>query len=244
MIIQVEKLSKAFGGIRAVNDVSFTLNRNEIRALIGPNGAGKTTFFKLLAGNLTPDSGKITYENEDITAMKTYEIYHKSIHKTFQHLNLYPKLTAFEGVQLALLSQNKKNWDFFSITGRMYNREIMDVLHSVELDNKSHMQSRFLSHGEKRRLDLAIALAGTPKLLLLDEAASGLDPLEAHEVMELIVKLARERELTVCFIEHDMSVVFGMAEKISVLHLGEIIAEGSSDEIKNNEMVKKIYLGE
>jgi branched-chain amino acid transport system ATP-binding protein len=120
----------------------------------------------------------------------------------------------------------------------------MELLLSVEINDKSHVESSALSHGEKRRLDLAIALAGTPKLLLLDEAASGLDPAESREVMELIIRLARERELTVCFIEHDMSVVFGMAEKISVLHLGAIIAEGSSEEIKNNEMVRKIYLDE
>lgn len=244
MIMKVNKLSKSFGGVKAVSEVNFTLKRNEIRALIGPNGAGKTTFFKLLAGNLTPDTGKIFFEDEDITGLKTYEIYRRSIHKTFQHLNLYPKLTAFESVQLALLSLNKKNWDLFSWAGRKYEEEVLELLHSVELKNKSHLISSSLSHGEKRRLDLAIALAGTPKLLLLDEAASGLDPAEAHEVMTLIIRLARERELTVCFIEHDMSVVFGMAEKISVLHLGSIIAEGSSDEIKNNEMVRKIYLGE
>src|ERR1035437_1517726 len=128
MIINVEGLCKSFGGVRAVDYVSFTLKRNEIRALIGPNGAGKTTFFKLLAGNLIPDAGKIIYENENITGLKTYEIYHRSIHKTFQHLNLYPKLTAFESVQLALLSQKKNNWDLFSWAGRRYEEEVMELL--------------------------------------------------------------------------------------------------------------------
>jgi len=244
MILRVEGLSKKFGGVSAVNNVSFALEKNEIRSLIGPNGAGKTTFFKLLAGNLKPDSGKIVYENEDITGMKTFHIYHKSIHKTFQHLNLYSKFSPYESIQMAFLSQKKKNWNFYSFTGRAYNKEIMEILHSVELANKTNIKTAFLSHGEKRRLDLGIALAGTPNLLLLDEAASGLGPAEAEDFMKLIVKLARERALTVCFIEHDMSVVFGMAEKISVLHLGEIVAEGTAEQIRNNEMVKKIYLGE
>jgi branched-chain amino acid transport system ATP-binding protein len=244
MILKVKGLCKSFGGVRAVNNLDFMLNPREIRALIGPNGAGKTTFFKLLGGNLTPDAGKIFFEGKDITGLKTHETYRLSIHRTFQHLNLYPKLTAFESVQLALLSQNRKIWDFFSWTGRKYETEVMELLRNVELVDKANFESAALSHGEKRRLDLAIALAGNPKLLLLDEAASGLDPAEAHDVMELIIRLANEMELTVCFIEHDMSVVFGLAERICVLHLGSIIAEGSSDEIKNNEMVKKIYLGE
>ena len=244
MIIKVEGLNKSFGGIKAVNNVSLSLQRSEIRALIGPNGAGKTTFFKLLSGNLKPDSGRVIFEDEDIAGLKPYEIYRKQIHKTFQHLNLYPKLTVFKSVQLAFVSQHGKRWDLFSWMGRMFEDEVMDLLHKVELVDKAEVQSGALSHGEKRRLDLAIALAGDPKLLLLDEAASGLSPDEAREVMALIIRLARERELTVCFIEHDMSFVFGLAELISVLHMGELIAEGDPDEIRNNETVKKIYLGE
>ncbi len=244
MIIKVEELSKSFGGVKAVNKVSLTLERSEIRALIGPNGAGKTTFFKLLAGNLTPDSGRVIFEDEDIAGMKPYEIYRRSIHKTFQNLNLYPKMTVFESVQLAFISQNKKCWDLFSWMGRIFEEQVMALLHQVELADKAAVQSASLSHGEKRRLDLAIALAGNPKLLLLDEAASGLSPEEAREVMALIIRLARERQLTVCFIEHDMSFVFGLAERISVLHMGQIIAEGDPDQIRSNDMVKRIYLGE
>jgi branched-chain amino acid transport system ATP-binding protein len=244
MIIEVDALSKSFGGVMAVNQVSLSLRKSEIRALIGPNGAGKTTFFKLLAGNLPPDGGQVQFEGEDITGLKPFKIYRKGIHKTFQHLNLYPKLTAFESVQLALLSQHGRSSDLFSRVGRMFESEVLDVLQSVGLGNKSEILSSALSHGERRRLDLGIAVAGSPKLLLLDEAASGLAPEEAREIMALVIRLAKERDLTIIFVEHDMSVVFGMAESISVLHMGTLIAEGSSDEIRANEKVKKIYLGE
>lgn len=244
MIIKVTNLSKSFGGVKAVDNVSLSLEKSEIRALIGPNGAGKTTFFKLLAGNHKPDSGEVIFDNEDITGMKPYEIYRRSMHKTFQHLNLYPKLTTFQSVQLALFSQHGKRSDLFSWAGRTFEPEIMELLQSVRLEGKADMLSSSLSHGERRRLDLAIALAGDPKLLLLDEAASGLSPEEAEETMKLIIGLARERKLTVIFVEHDMSFVFGMAERISVLHMGSLIAEGSPDEIKANNDVKKIYLGE
>jgi len=244
MIIEVEGLSKSFGGVTAVNDVSLSLKKREIRGLIGPNGAGKTTFFKLLAGNLSPDRGQVLFEGEDITGLKPYKIYRKGIHKTFQHLNLYPNLTAFESVQLALFSQHNRRSDLLSWAGRMFESEVVEVLRSVGLEDKSEVLSSALSHGERRRLDLGIALAGSPKLLLLDEAASGLAPEEAREIMDLVTRLARERDLTIFFVEHDMSVVFGMAERICVLHLGTLIAEGSPDEIRMNEEVKKIYLGE
>jgi branched-chain amino acid transport system ATP-binding protein len=244
MILEVESLSKSFGGVMAVNRVSLTLEKGEIRALIGPNGAGKTTFFKLLAGNLSPDGGRVQFEGENITGMKPYRVYRKGIHKTFQHLNLYPNLTAFESVQLALLSQHGRSLDLFSRVGRMFEPEVLDVLKSVGLDDKPDTLSSALSHGERRRLDLGIAVAGKPKLLLLDEAASGLAPEEARDIMALVIRLAEERDLTIFFVEHDMSVVFGMAERISVLHMGTLIAEGSPDDIRANEEVKKIYLGE
>jgi branched-chain amino acid transport system ATP-binding protein len=243
MIIEVEALSKSFGGVMAVNSVSMSVKRREIRALIGPNGAGKTTFFKLLAGNLSPDGGQVLFEGADITGLKPYRIYKKGIHKTFQHLNLYPNLTAFESVQLALLSQHGRTSDLFSRAGRMFESEVSAVLRSVGLGDQSEVLSSALSHGERRRLDLGIALAGEPKLLLLDEAASGLAPEEAREIMAMVIRLAKERDLTVFFVEHDMSVVFGVAERISVLHLGTLIAEGSPDDIRMNEKVKKVYLG-
>jgi branched-chain amino acid transport system ATP-binding protein len=243
MIIEVEGISKSFGGVMAVDRVSLSLRKSEIRGLIGPNGAGKTTFFKLLAGNLSPDRGKVLFEGEDITGLKPYKIYRKGIHKTFQHLNLYPNLTAFESVQLALFSQHNRRTDLFSWAGRMFESEVLDVLRSVGLEHKSSVLSSALSHGERRRLDLGIALAGRPKLLLLDEAASGLAPDEARDMIALVTRLATERDLTIIFVEHDMSVVFGMAERISVLHLGRLIAEGTPDEIRSNEEVKKIYLG-
>jgi branched-chain amino acid transport system ATP-binding protein len=244
MIIEVKGISKSFGGVMAVSQVSLSLRKGEIRALIGPNGAGKTTFFKLLAGNLRPDRGRVLFEKEDITGFPPHKVYRKGIHKTFQHLNLYPKLTAFESVQLALFSEHDRRSDLFSRAGRMFETEVQEVLRSVGLEGKEEVLSSSLSHGDRRRLDLGIAVAGRPKLLLLDEAASGLAPEEAREIMALVIRLARERELTVFFVEHDMSVVFGMAEGISVLHLGTLIAEGSPEEIRKNEKVKKIYLGE
>ena len=244
MILEVQALEKSFGGLMAVNNVNLVLKRNEIRALIGPNGAGKTTLFKLIAGNLNPDKGKILFEGEEITNFKPYEAYRKGIHKTFQHLNLYPRLTAFQSVQLALFSAHGKGLNVFSWASTMFREEALELLNSVGMAEKSDMISSGLSHGERRRLDLAIALAGNPRLLLLDEAASGMAPKEAREAMELIIGLITKMGLTVLFIEHDISIVFNVAEKISVLHQGALIAEGSPAEIRNNEEVKRVYLGE
>ncbi|MEW6184118.1 MAG: ABC transporter ATP-binding protein [Thermodesulfobacteriota bacterium] len=244
MILEVQDLEKSFGGLKAVNNVSLVLKRNEIRALIGPNGAGKTTLFKLIAGNLCPDKGKIIFEGQEITRLKPYEAYQKGIHKTFQHLNLYPRLTAFQSVQLALFSANGKGLNVFSWARKMFREEALELLHSVGLAEKADMLSSGLSHGERRRLDLAIALAGNPRLLLLDEAASGMAPKEAREAMELIIGLITKMGLTVLFIEHDISIVFNVAEKISVLHQGALIAEGAPAEIRMDKEVQRIYLGE
>lgn len=244
MILEVQELVKSFGGLMAVNHVNLRLKRNEIRALIGPNGAGKTTLFKLIAGNLNPDRGKIIFEGEDITNLKPYEVYRKGVHKTFQHLSLYPRLTAFQSVQLVLFSANGKGLNIFSWASRMFRDEVLELLNSVGLTQKADMLSSSLSHGERRRLDLAIALAGKPRLLLLDEPTSGMAPKEAREAMELIIGLTSKVRVTVLFIEHDISIVFNVAEKISVMHQGSLIAEGAPAEIRNNKEVQQIYLGE
>lgn len=244
MILEIQKLAKSFDGFKAVNDVTLMVKQHEIRALIGPNGAGKTTLFKLIAGSLNPDRGKVLFQGEDITNLKPYEVYHRGVHRTFQHLNLYPKLTAFQSVQLALFSANGKGLNLVSWAKRMFHDETMILLRNVGLDQKADMLSSELSHGERRRLDLAIALAGKPKILLLDEAASGMAPQEAREAMELVIELTRKMGLTVLFIEHDISIVFSVAEKISVLHQGTLIAEGAPAEIKDNKLVQQVYLGE
>jgi len=244
MIIEIKGLNKSFGGLTAVKNVDLALKRNEIRALIGPNGAGKTTFFNLIAGNLMPDRGKIIFEGTDITGLKPYEVYRRGIHRTFQHLSLYPRLTVFQSVQLALLSANKKELNVFSWVKRMFRNEVLELLHSVGLESKIDALSSALSHGDRRRLDIAIALAGKPKLLLLDEPASGLSPQEADEAMKLFIGLAKKLGLTIFFIDHDISIVFSMAERISVMHEGSLIAEGLPNEVKNSSKVQQIYLGE
>jgi branched-chain amino acid transport system ATP-binding protein len=243
-MLEINNLSKSFGGLKAVNEISLRIDKNEIRALIGPNGAGKTTLFNLISGKLFPTGGKILYEGKDITGLKPYEIYGMGIHRTFQTLSLYPKLTVFQSIQLALLSAKEKKYNFVTRANNLFHDEVFEILRKVQLDHKANILSSSLSHGERRRLDLGIAITGKPRLLLLDEAASGMAPNEAAETMTLIIGLARDHGLTVFFIEHDMSFVFGMAEKVSVMHYGSLIAEGSVGEIKNNKKVQQVYLGE
>ena len=243
-MLEITDLSKSFGGLKAVHELSIRIHKNEIRALIGPNGAGKTTLFNLISGKLIPTEGEILYEGKDITNRKPYEIYRMGIHRTFQTLSLYPKLTAFQSIQLALLSANEKKYNFVTRAKHLFHDEVFEILRKVKLDHKANVISSSLSHGERRRLDLGIAIAGKPRLLLLDEAASGMAPNEAAETMTLIMGLAKDLGLTVFFIEHDMSFVFGMAEKVSVMHYGSLIAEGSVEEIRENKKVKQVYLGE
>lgn len=244
MIFEVQRLSKAFGGLMAVHNVDLGVKQGDIHAIIGPNGAGKTTFFNLVTGYLVPTAGKVAFKDEDITSLPPYKICRKGIARSFQKVNIYPRLTAFENVQIAVLSKNGKTLKLFSPSKKMERQETEKILDSVGLLDQADLTADSLSHGDKKRVELAITLGNDPDLLLLDEPTAGMSVEETESTMLLVERLAKERNLTVLFTEHDMSVVFGISKKITVLHQGAVIAEGTHDEIRENEEVQRVYLGE
>jgi branched-chain amino acid transport system ATP-binding protein len=244
MIFEVQGLSKAFGGLMAVHDVNLGINKGDIHAIIGPNGAGKTTFFNLVTGYLKPTAGKVAFKNRDITKLPPYKICRRGIARSFQRVNIYPRLTAFENVQISVLSKKGKTLKLFSPSRKMVKDETEEILVGVGMQEQRDFLADSLSHGDKKRLELAIALGNDPELLLLDEPTAGMSSEETESTMFLVERLAKERNLTVLFTEHDMSVVFGISTRITVLHQGTVLAEGSHEDIKQNETVQKVYLGE
>ncbi|MCF8145945.1 MAG: ABC transporter ATP-binding protein [Deltaproteobacteria bacterium] len=243
-MLEVEGLSKSFGGLKAVSDVCLQINEGELSSIIGPNGAGKSTFFNLLGGKFRPDSGKILFQGEDITGLPPHKVCRKGMSKSFQRQNIFPRLNAFENIQIAVLSEQKRIRNLALPAGRQCRAETDQVLERVGLEDKRDNLAGYLSYGDQKRLEIGIALATRPRLLLLDEPTAGMSPDETVTITHLIQKLAREQRLTLLFVEHDMSVVFGISEKIRVMHLGRIIAEGNPEEVQSNPEVQRIYLGE
>ncbi len=243
-MFQVEELRKSFGGLMAVSGISFMIRKGELSSIIGPNGAGKTTLFNLLTGHLRADTGRIVFKDNEITGLSPHEICRKGIGRSFQRTNIFPRLSAFDNVQVAVMSWQRKNSNIFVSAKKMLRDETDEILKSVGLQDKKDMTAGLLAHGDQRRLEIGIALGSNPELLLLDEPTAGMSPEESGKTVELIQKLTRERGLTLVFIEHDMEVVFGISEKVRVMHLGVIIAEGTPEEVRSNGEVQRIYLAE
>lgn len=228
----------------AVNDVSFEIVEGELSSIIGPNGAGKTTLFNLLTGHLRPEIGRILFKEREITGLSPHEICRKGIGRSFQRTNIFPRLTVFDNVQVAVMSWRRKSSNIFLRAQKMLREETDQVLESVGLEDKKDVTAGLLAHGDQRRLEIGIALGSFPELLLLDEPTAGMSPEESDRTVDLIQRLAREKGLTLLFIEHDMNVVFRISEKIRVMHMGEIIAEGTPEKVRSNEEVQSIYLAE
>lgn len=243
MLLKTEKLSKAFGGLVAVNKVDLDVQEREIHAIIGPNGAGKTTFFNLVTKYLNPGEGKVIFKGKDITKLPPHRICQRGLIRCFQRASIYPMLTVTESVQMAVLSQKGKALNLFRPARDMFRTEVANILDRVGLAEQANVRGDTLSHGDKKRLELAIALGNRPELLLLDEPTAGMSREETRATMELLRELRDSINLTILFTEHDMSVVFGIAERITVLHQGCIIAEGSPAEVQANEKVQQVYLG-
>ncbi len=243
-MFRVEKIKKSFGGLTAVNDVSFQLEKGRITSIIGPNGAGKTTLFNLLTGHIKPDSGDIFFKDRRITGLPPYKICKRGIGRSFQRTNIFPRLTAFENVQVALMSWEKKSRNIFVRSRKLLVDATNEILDSVGLGEKKNVTAGLLAHGDQRLLEIGITVGSHPELILLDEPTAGMSPEESNKTVELVQRLARERDLTLLFIEHDMNVVFGISEKVRVMHIGAIIAEGSPEEIRSNDEVQRIYLAE
>ena len=243
-MLKIDKVSKSFGGIIVANEVSMYLKPGSINAIIGPNGAGKTTLFNLITGKIKSDSGYIFIENKNITALSEVEITHLGIARAFQITNIFPTLSVKESIKVALLAKQhglNNMWDRF-ITHSI-NEETENIAKLAGLTKVYNTISSELSHGDQKLLDIALALALKPKVLLLDEPTAGMGPEERWEMIKRIKNLWKKTKMTILFIEHDMDIVFDIAQKIYVLQQGAIIAEGNPKEIKSNQKVIKAYLG-
>jgi len=243
-VLKIDKVSKSFGGIIATDNVSIELNPNSINALIGPNGAGKTTLFNLITGKINIDKGQIFIKNNNITNLKEIEITQLGIARAFQITNIFPTLTVKESIKLALLAkQHGLNNMWARFITHSINKETDNIAKLAGLTKVYNTISSELSHGDQKLLDIALALALKPKVLLLDEPTAGMGPEERWKMIKRIQDLWKKTKMTIFFIEHDMDIVFDIAQKIYVLQQGVIIAKGSPKEIKNNQKVIKAYLG-
>ncbi len=243
-MIEIVGLTKSFGGLTAIDNVSLNIKKEELSSIIGPNGAGKTTLFNLITGHLSPDRGKITFKGKDITDLSPHEISRIGIGRSFQRQNIFPRLSTFENVQVALFSAKRINGNLYSWASNMFREETDEILESVGLGDKKFTQGGYLAYGDQKRLEIGIALAIHPELILLDEPTAGMSPSETMEITELIQKLVKEQGLTLIFVEHDMDIVFRISDKVKVMHQGRIIFEGTPDEVRANDEVQSIYLGD
>ena len=242
-MLQVEAVDKSFEDFMAVNGANLTVGKGEIVAVIGPNGAGKTTLFNLITGALKRDKGRIIFKDEDISELPPYEICKKGIARSFQIVNIFPRLSVFRNVQVAVLSQQKRSNSLFRPASRMVLNETNSILESVGFLDKTHSIAGSLSHGDQKILEIAIALGNEPELLILDEPTAGMSPEETSATMELIKRLAQMRGLTILFCEHDMDIVFSIAQSIMVMHQGRTLIQGKPEEVRNNPFVQEAYLG-
>lgn len=244
ILLSTEKLTKKFGGLVAVNDVDLSIENGSLHSIIGPNGAGKTTLFNLITGMVKPTAGRVIFNGEEITGLPPHTIPHLGISRSFQRTNIFPNLSVYDNVWVAAfykmapkgLNLLKKSTRYTEIS-----HKVNEALSEVGLADKAHHKSKELSHGEQRALEVAIALASSPILLLLDEPTSGLSPEETRHMMALIKNLSHR--YTILIIEHKMNVIMSISDRISVMHFGRIIAEGTPEEIQLNEEVQTAYLG-
>jgi branched-chain amino acid transport system ATP-binding protein len=243
-MLEVKNLKKSFSGFVATNDVSFTVDKQQIFAIIGPNGAGKSTLFNLITGHLRPDTGTVILDGRDITGTAPHKICKMGMARSFQRTNIFAKLTVYENIQAAFIAYGGQSLNMWGVSERKFRDKTEAMIASLSLESVAGSIAGELSHGAQKQVELGIALAGEPSILLLDEPTAGMSAQETHESISLLAKIASERALTLLFTEHDMSVVFRIAQKIAVLHQGRIIASGTPDEVRNNPEVRRVYLGE
>lgn len=242
-MLEIRGLSKSFAGFRAVAGVDLAVAEGEIAAVIGPNGAGKSTLFNLITGHLRPTAGQVLLDGRDITGVPPHRICGLGMGRSFQRANIFPKLTVFENVQAALLAHRGRGWDFWSRSAALCREESQQLLGSIGLGDQAQAVAGTLSYGNQKQIELGIALASDPKILLLDEPTAGMSASETHEAIALLERIAHERGLTLLFTEHDMAVVFSIAHKIAVMHQGRIIAAGNPAAVRADAEVRRIYLG-
>ena len=243
-VLETRGLSKAFGGVRAVSSVDLAMPKGEIRALIGPNGAGKTTFFNMLTGQLRADAGLVLFKGERLSGLPPYAVWRRGVSRTFQITATFATLTALDNVRVARLSHTGKTYSLLEAAARLEANEARALLGQVGLLEQADRVAGVLAYGDLKKLELAVALANDPEVLLLDEPTAGMAPAERGALMALTERIARARGLTVLFTEHDMDVVFAVADRIMVLHQGRVIADGPPAQVRADAQVQRVYLGE
>ena len=244
ILLEVTALCKSFGALQATNNLSFSVTKNHIHALIGPNGAGKTTVVNQLSGDMLPDSGNILFNGTDVTRLKAYQRARLGIGRSFQITHIFENLTVAENMGLAICAHSGHNFKFLRHwkKSQTITRDLATALERVDLLHRAELLAKYLSHGEKRQLEVGMAMVGKPELLILDEPMAGMGPGGTTELAKLIHKL--KGQLTILLVEHDMDVVFSLADQITVLVYGEHLATGTPEEIRQNEQVRTAYLGE
>ncbi|TWP38046.1 ABC transporter ATP-binding protein [Leekyejoonella antrihumi] len=243
ILLSARGLVRDFGPFRAVDGVDLDVRSGTIHSVIGPNGAGKTTLFRLLTGILRPTAGSLEFAGEQLAGRPTHVVARRGIVQAFQTTSIFPRLTAHESVCAALVSKHRRSRDLITWFHRGLAGEASQVLETVGLSDVADEQARALSHGDQRALEVALALAMSPRLLLLDEPTAGMSPFESHKMVQLVQRLAKEEQLTVILSEHDMDTVFGISDRVSVMHQGRVLADGPAPEVRRNADVMAIYLG-
>lgn len=242
-VLEVQKLCKSFGGVEAVKNLSFDLREGQLLAMIGPNGAGKSTCFNLINGQLKPDDGSVIIMGHKINGYRPREVWKLGVGRTFQITSTFASMTVLENIKMAVLSYHRRTKSLFARVRSLYSDESMDLLRLVGIEDQHERACGVLAYGDLKRVELAVALANMPKLLLMDEPTAGMGSAERQSLMELTADIVRTRNIGVLFTEHDMDVVFTHADRIIVLNRGELIAEGKPDEVRANQSVQEIYLG-
>jgi branched-chain amino acid transport system ATP-binding protein len=241
--LEVVGLAKAFGGVRAVEDVSFTLDAGELLALIGPNGAGKTTCFNCLNGQIRPDRGSVRLAGQELVGLSPRAIWRLGVGRTFQITQTFGSMTVLENVQQALISHHRRTRSLWPYAGRLYRDDALALLERVGILDQAERACAILAYGDLKRVELAIALAHGPGLLLMDEPTAGMAPRARIELMALVKGIVRAQELAVLFTEHDMDVVFENADRIMVMNRGRLIAAGPPAQVRADPLVREVYLG-
>ena len=245
-ILIVDSLSKSFGEFQVLRDVSFTVEEKELVSLIGPNGAGKTTFYNVVTGKYKPSKGQVLFAGKDITGFPPHRISRLGLCRSFQITNIFLENTVKENILAPLVAYHGKGLSIWRGLNS-YNQvqeESMDLLEMLGLSNKAHQIAKYLSYGDKRLVEIGIAMASHPKMIMLDEPTAGMTPQETERMISIIQRLNRETDITFFLTEHDMKVVFSIAQRILVLHQGSLLAQGTPREIKDNPQVRQAYLGE
>jgi branched-chain amino acid transport system ATP-binding protein len=245
-LLQIQNLNKSFGRVLAAVDINLTFQEGVLTSIIGPNGAGKSTLINMLSGSLPADSGRIFFQGLDITDMPIHRRVRLGLCRSFQVVNVFPELTVFDNIQLpALAVANRSHRLFGSLANETtVHREVNEILELIGLAAEAGTTASALSHGDQRVLEVGIAMAARPKLLFLDEPTAGMNPVERVRILENIRRLSDQGRTTFVIVEHDMDIVFSLSQRVIVLHYGEVIGDGTTEEVKSNPRVREVYLGE